>query len=49
MKPALEPALPSAYTGAPFTTPHWSVVLAAGQPVLPQIQAALESLCRTYW
>ncbi|MEK7685479.1 MAG: sigma-70 family RNA polymerase sigma factor [Verrucomicrobiota bacterium] len=34
---------------AGFTTTHWSVVLAAGQPDSPQAQAALETLCRTYW
>ena len=32
----------------PFTTTHWSVVLAA-QGATPAAQAALEKLCRTYW
>jgi len=32
-----------------FATTHWSVVLAAGQPTLPQAAEALENLCRTYW
>jgi RNA polymerase sigma factor (sigma-70 family) len=32
-----------------FATTRWSVVLAAGQPGSPQAQAALETLCRTYW
>ncbi|MBI2929153.1 MAG: RNA polymerase sigma factor [Verrucomicrobia bacterium] len=44
---------PDENTGLPreagFTTTHWSVVLAAGQPDSPQAQAALETLCRTYW
>jgi RNA polymerase sigma factor (sigma-70 family) len=32
-----------------FTTTHWSVVLAAGDPRSPQAVQALETLCRTYW
>jgi len=32
-----------------FPTPHWSVVLAAGQHPSTQSLAALETLCRTYW
>lgn len=32
-----------------FTTTHWSVVLAAGQPASPEAQAALEKLCSSYW
>lgn len=32
-----------------FTTTHWSVVVAAGQPESPDATAALEKLCRTYW
>ncbi len=32
-----------------FQTTHWSVVLAAGQLVTPQAEAALETLCRIYW
>ena len=32
-----------------FTTTHWSTVLAAGDASLPEAEAALERLCRTYW
>src|SRR5438128_1018527 len=32
-----------------FATTHWSVVLAAGHSSLPNADAALETLCRTYW
>jgi RNA polymerase sigma-70 factor (ECF subfamily) len=32
-----------------FATTHWTVVLAAGHPSNPAAQAALESLCQTYW
>lgn len=32
-----------------FTTTHWSVVLAAQGGNSPQSQAALETLCQTYW
>jgi RNA polymerase sigma-70 factor (ECF subfamily) len=32
-----------------FVTTHWSVILAAGNSSSPGAQAALESLCRTYW
>jgi RNA polymerase sigma factor (sigma-70 family) len=32
-----------------FTTTHWSVVLAAGQPDSAHAMAALEKLCRSYW
>src|SRR5215475_343468 len=32
-----------------FTTTHWSVVLNAADSSLPNAQAALETLCRTYW
>ena len=33
-----------------FPSTHWSVVLAAGSPVEPEIaQAALAELCQTYW
>jgi RNA polymerase sigma factor (sigma-70 family) len=35
-------------TAAPFTTTHWSVVLAA-QGKSPAADQALEKLCRTYW
>ena len=40
---------PSAKAPGLFTTTHWSVVLAAGQPDAPQAGEALEKLCRTYW
>ena len=32
-----------------FTTTHWSVVLRAGEPALPEASQALEQLCRAYW
>ncbi len=32
-----------------FATTHWSVVLAAGRQPSPQSQAALATLCETYW
>lgn len=32
-----------------FLTTHWSVVLQAGQDDLSKAEAALETLCRTYW
>jgi RNA polymerase sigma factor (sigma-70 family) len=32
-----------------FVTTRWTVVLAAGQPGLPQAERALEELCSTYW
>ena len=32
-----------------FAATHWSVVLAAGQADPARRQAALETLCRTYW
>jgi DNA-directed RNA polymerase specialized sigma24 family protein len=32
-----------------FTTTHWSVVLAAGDPQSPASAQALETLCRAYW
>ena len=32
-----------------FVTTRWTVVLAAGQPGLPQAAQALEELCATYW
>ena len=35
--------------GAWFTTTHWSVVLAAGHHSSAGAQAALETLCQTYW
>ncbi len=39
---------PEAHGGV-FGTPHWSVVLAAGQQQSPQAAEALDQLCRTYW
>lgn len=36
-------------TARQFATTHWSVVLTAGAGSSPAAQAALESLCRTYW
>jgi len=35
--------------GGQFNTTHWSMVLLAGQTRAPHADAALESLCRTYW
>lgn len=35
--------------GAQFNTTHWSVVLVAGELQNPKADAALESLCRSYW
>ncbi len=32
-----------------FVTTHWSVVLAAQDKSSPDSEAALETLCRTYW
>jgi eukaryotic-like serine/threonine-protein kinase len=32
-----------------FATTHWSVVLTAGQVGSPKSQAALETLCQSYW
>ncbi len=32
-----------------FATTHWSVVLAAGQKSSPDADAALATLCETYW
>jgi RNA polymerase sigma-70 factor (ECF subfamily) len=42
------PAAAGQHGGGTFTTTHWSVVLEA-QGESPAAQAALESLCRTYW
>jgi DNA-directed RNA polymerase specialized sigma24 family protein len=42
------PAAAGEYSGAAFTTTHWSVVLEA-QGESPAAQEALEKLCRTYW
>ncbi|MFH1715888.1 MAG: hypothetical protein ABIF19_00935 [Planctomycetota bacterium] len=44
------PSRDSAWAGdGRFTTTHWSVVMAAGQPESTRYRQALESLCRTYW
>ena len=32
-----------------FVTTHWSMVLAAGRSDTPRAQAALETLCQSYW
>ena len=43
---------PSSGPGAPqgpFVTTHWSVVLSAGRSDSTRAQAALASLCETYW
>lgn len=32
-----------------FATTHWSVVLEAGHSASPSAEAALDTLCRTYW
>jgi RNA polymerase sigma-70 factor (ECF subfamily) len=40
---------PASSGAGQFNTTHWSVVLVAGQTEAPQAEAALESLCRTYW
>jgi RNA polymerase sigma factor (sigma-70 family) len=42
------PGLPAG-AGREFTTTHWSVVLAAGNPLSPEVGVALETLCRVYW
>ena len=47
MPPSTEP-LPSRHNGL-FVTTRWSVVLAARNKASPGSEAALESLCRTYW
>ena len=39
----------AATSGARFVTTRWSVVLSAGARNSPQSDAALETLCRTYW
>lgn len=40
---------PSGSGGAQFATTRWSVVLQAGRGAGPEVDAALETLCRTYW
>jgi RNA polymerase sigma factor (sigma-70 family) len=40
---------PSPQPNACFVTTHWSVVLSAQDKESPASQAALETLCRTYW
>jgi len=45
-----EPSDNGAAPGAgQFNTTHWSLVLLAGQADSPRAEAALETLCRTYW
>ena len=34
---------------APFGTTHWSIVAAAGRLRSPETDAALATLCQTYW
>src|ERR1051325_5480584 len=36
-------------SAASFPTTHWSIVLSAGDGVVPANSQALEELCRTYW
>lgn len=36
-------------TNAQFRETHWSVVIAAANPESERAQAAMETLCRTYW
>jgi DNA-directed RNA polymerase specialized sigma24 family protein len=36
-------------TDARFSQTHWSIVLAAADHQAPDVGAALEKLCRTYW
>jgi RNA polymerase sigma-70 factor (ECF subfamily) len=40
-------SVPAAH--GPFTTTHWSLVVAAGAGGGPAAQEALEGLCRAYW
>jgi RNA polymerase sigma factor (sigma-70 family) len=49
--PSALPAADDGGTGSEkwFATTHWSVVLAAGHRSNPAAQAALESLCQSYW
>src|SRR5947208_452363 len=49
MTPATELSDSSPTDNDPFTTTHWSVVLAAGGPSSPEAKQALEKLCQTYW
>ena len=35
--------------GRVFATTHWSVVVAAGNSTSPEVDGALETLCRSYW
>ena len=39
----------AARTSAQFATTHWSVLLTAADSASPEMQEALEELCRTYW
>jgi RNA polymerase sigma-70 factor (ECF subfamily) len=40
---------PSPGSAGRFATTHWSIVLAAGQGTSSEAQAALGTLCETYW
>jgi len=42
-------AIRSPQTGQSFATTHWTVVLTAQKLDSPQVAAALERLCQTYW
>lgn len=42
-------AMPTPESGRQFASTHWSLVAAAGQRDSPDAEAALASLCRTYW
>ena len=43
-----QPEFTSGKAGA-FATTDWSAVVQAGQSPSPEVAAALEQLCRTYW
>jgi DNA-directed RNA polymerase specialized sigma24 family protein len=47
--PGLNPESTAHAYGNTFPTTHWSVVLTAKERELPEAEAALETLCRTYW
>jgi len=40
---------PNAYASGQFPSTHWSLVIRAGSPGLPQARAALAELCAAYW
>ncbi len=49
MDQLLQPPENPGQPGQWFAATHWSVVLAAGQADAQRREAALETLCRTYW